>query len=67
MEIGYKDALRALEFSDKDMGDENNRIMYEASEVNDYNNIIFEYRKGRLEKEVGDEMDKINKLMEKYT
>lgn len=67
MEIGYKDALRALEFSDKDMEDENNRIMYEASEVNDYNNIIFEYRKGRLEKEVGDEMDKINKLMEKYT
>lgn len=67
MEIGYKDALRALEFSDKDMGDENNRIMYETSEVNDYNNIIFEYRKGRLEKEVGDEMDKINKLMEKYT
>lgn len=67
MEIGYKDAMRALEFSDKDMQDESNRIMYEASEVNDYNKIIFEYRKSSLENEVGAELDKINKLMDKYT
>lgn len=67
MEIGYKDAMRELEFSDKDMKDENNRIMYEASEVNDYNKIVFEFRRGRLENEVGSEMDKINKLINKYT
>lgn len=67
METGYLDAMRELEFSDKDMNDENNRIMYEASAVNDYNKIVFDFRKVRLENEVGAEMDKINNLINKYT
>ena len=67
METGYLDAMRELEFSDKDMNDGNNRIMYEASAVNDYNKIVFDFRKGRLENEVGAEMDKINNLINKYT
>ncbi len=67
MEMGYLDAVRELEFSDKDMGDESNRIMYEATAANDYNRIVFEYRKGALEAEVNGEMDKISALINKYT
>lgn len=67
MDIGYMDAIRELDFSDKDMKDENNRIMYEASEANDYGKVAFEYRKGSLENTVNSEMDKINSLINKYT
>lgn len=67
MEIGYMDTVRELSFADKDMSDENNRILYQASASNDYGKMLFEYRKGRLENTVNHEMDKINSLIDKYT
>lgn len=67
MEIGYLDGVRELEYADKDMSDPNNRILYEASESRDYDKIEFEYRKGKLEDSVNNEMNKINDLINKYT
>ena len=67
MEIGYIDAIRELEFSDKDLSDENNIILYQAAVDRDYKKLSYEFRKEELEQEVNSNMDKLNVIIKKYS
>ena len=66
MNLGYADAKRVLEYSDKDMSDEGVRGAYRITEQGDYDRIIFEYRKENIENQVNDDMDKINSLINRF-
>ena len=66
MNLGYADAKRVLEYSDKDMSDEGVRGAYRITEQGDYDRIIFEYRKENIENRVNDDMDKINSLINRF-
>ena len=66
MNLGYADAKRVLEYSDKDMSDEGVRGAYRITEQSDYDRIIFEYRKENIENQVNDDMDKINSLINRF-
>ena len=63
MNLGYADAKRVLEYSDKDMSDEGVRGAYRITEQGDYDRIIFEYRKENIENH---DMDKINSLINRF-
>lgn len=66
MNLGYADAKRVLEYSDKDMSDEGVRGAYRITEQGDYDRIIFEYRKENIENRVNDDMDKINSFINRF-
>ena len=67
MEIGYIDAIRELEFSDKDLNDENNMILYQTAVDRDYQKLSYEFRKADLENEVNSNMNRLNDIIKKYS
>ncbi len=64
MEIGYMDAIRKIEFYNRD--DELSQMLYQASVEQDYNSIAFECKKSALEEQISDEKDKIQDIINKY-
>ena len=67
MQLGYLDAVRALSYSDKDMRDENVRILYEAQAERDYVQVAFEIKKDNVSNAVSQDMNKIDELIKKYS
>lgn len=67
MEIGYMDAIRVLEFSDKNMDDADNQMLYRIMETNDYEKINFTERWDNLEKQINSNLDKINDIFNRYS
>ena len=67
MQLGYLDAVRALTYSDKDMRDENVRILYEAQAERDYAQMAFEIKKDNVSNAVSQDMNKIDELIKKYS
>lgn len=67
MENGYIDAIRELDFSDKDMSDEGIQMLYQASVDRDYSQINFEIKKASVDSMVNEDMNKIDELIKKYT
>ena len=66
MELGYLDAVRTLEYSDKNMDDPGVKQAYNIAVQSDCDRIIFDYKKADLEQKVNSDMDKINDLINKY-
>lgn len=64
MEIGYMDAIREIEFYDRDDFEAHEK--YKMQEMTDYQKIGYKYRQMTLEERVGGHMSDINRLMDKY-
>lgn len=66
MELGYLDAVRELDFSDKDMENEGIKSAYRITAQSDYDKVVFNYRRNSLQETVDADMDKIKSLIGKY-
>lgn len=66
MEIGYIDAIREIDFSDKDLNDPNVKILYEAAETNAYKQLEYNELHSSMQGLVDNDMSKINDLFSKY-
>lgn len=66
MELGYLDAIRILEFSDKDINDSDIGKNYRMAEQNDYRQLRFILKKYEMESHINENLEKINNILYRY-